>query len=52
MARFLILTATSGTNRELADVFATSATSKGHDADVVDLAEMDLPMFTLSLIHI
>ena len=48
MARFLILTATSGTNRELADVFASSAASKGHDADVVDLAEMDLPMFTMA----
>ncbi len=41
MARFLILTATSGTNRELADVFTSSAAYKGHDADVVDLAEID-----------
>ena len=47
MARFLMLTATSGTNRELADVFATTAIEKGHDADVIDLAELDLPMFTM-----
>ena len=48
MARFLMITATSGTNRELADVFAASATEKGHDAEIVDLAEMDLPMFTMA----
>ena len=48
MARFLMLTATSGTNRELADVFASTAIEKGHDADVVDLAEVDLPMFTMA----
>lgn len=48
MARFLMITATSGTNRDLADVFATTATRKGHDAEVVDLVEMDLPMFTMA----
>ncbi len=48
MARFLIMTATSGTNRELADVFASTATEKGHATEVVDLAEMDLPMFTMA----
>ena len=48
MARFLIITATSGANRELADVFATTATAKGHDGDVIDLAEMDFPMFTIA----
>mgnify|MGYP006083366601 CR=1 FL=1 len=48
MARFLMVTATSGANRELADVFASTATAKGHDADVVDLAEMDIPMFTIA----
>jgi len=48
MARFLMITATSGTNRELADVFASTATEKGHDAEVIDLAEMDLPMFTMA----
>ena len=48
MARFLIIAATSGTNRELADVFATSAAAKGLDAEVVDLADMDLPMFSMA----
>ena len=48
MARFLMITATSGTNRELADVFVSTATAKGHDAGVVDLAEMNLPMFTVA----
>jgi len=48
MARFLIMTATSGANRELADTFAATVAEKGHDSEVVDLAEMDLPMFTLA----
>ena len=48
MASFLMITATSGTNRELADVFASTATGMGHDVEVVDLAEMDLPMFTMA----
>ena len=48
MANILIITATSGTNRELADVFAATATAKGHITEVVDLAEIDLPMFTIS----
>ncbi|HJM67447.1 MAG TPA: NAD(P)H-dependent oxidoreductase [Candidatus Thalassarchaeaceae archaeon] len=48
MARFLMITATSGTNRDLADVFASTATAKGHDAEVVDIAEMNLPMFTMA----
>ena len=48
MARFLMITATSGTNHELAEVFASTATAKGHDAHVVDLAEMDIPMFTVA----
>ena len=48
MARFLMITATSGTNRELADVFATTAIEKGHEAEIVDLVEMDLPMFTMA----
>ena len=46
--RFLMITATSGTNRELADNFASAAAAKGHDANVIDLAEMDLPMFTMA----
>ncbi len=48
MARFLMITATSGTNRELADTFVATATEKGHDAEIIDLAEMDLPMFTMA----
>ncbi len=43
-----MITATSGTNRELADIFASTAIAKGHDANVVDLVEMDLPMFTVA----
>ncbi|MBN17409.1 MAG: NADPH-dependent oxidoreductase [Euryarchaeota archaeon] len=48
MAHFLIMTATSGTNRELADKFASAAESKGHTNQIVDLSEMDLPMFTVA----
>jgi len=48
MARFVMITATSGTNRELAETFASTATAKGHTAEIVDLAEMDLPMFTIA----
>ena len=48
MARFVMITATSGTNRELAETFASAATAKGHTAEIVDLAEMDLPMFTIA----
>jgi chromate reductase len=48
MAKFLMITATTGTNLELAERFATVAREKGHDATVVDLVEMDLPMFTVA----
>jgi|TARA_B100001996_G_scaffold27233_1_gene20907 NAD(P)H-dependent FMN reductase len=48
MAKFLMITATSGTNLELAERFAGVAREKGHDADVVDLVQMDLPMFTVA----
>ena len=48
MANFLMITATSGTNLELAERFASVARDKGHAADIVDLAEMDLPMFTIA----
>ena len=48
MAKFLMITATSGTNLELAERFASVARDKGHTADIVDLAEMDLPMFTIA----
>ena len=43
-----MITATTGTNLELAERFATVAREKGHDATVVDLVEMDLPMFTVA----
>ncbi|DAC27685.1 MAG TPA: NADPH-dependent oxidoreductase, partial [Candidatus Poseidoniales archaeon] len=43
-----MITATSGTNLELAERFAGVAREKGHDADVVDLVEMELPMFTVA----
>tara|TARA_X000000368_G_C23052774_1_gene722294 strand:- start:70 stop:567 length:498 start_codon:yes stop_codon:yes gene_type:complete len=48
MAKFLMITATSGTNLELAERFANVAKDKGHEADLVDLAAMDLPMFTVA----
>ncbi len=48
MAKFLMITATSGTNLELAERFADVARDKGHHADIVDLAAMDLPMFTVA----
>ena len=47
MAKFLMITATSGTNLELAERFADVARVKGHHAEIVDLAAMDLPMFTV-----
>ena len=47
MAKFLMITATSGTNLELAERFADVAKDKGHHADIVDLVAMDLPMFTV-----
>ena len=48
MASFLMITATSGTNLELAQKFAENAQSKGHETEVIDLAAMDLPMFTMA----
>jgi chromate reductase len=48
MAKFLMITATSGTNLELAERFSNVAKDKGHDSDIVDLAAMDLPMFTVA----
>jgi len=48
MARFLMITATSGTNYELAQMFSNSAESKGHDCEIIDLSEMDLPLFTVA----
>ena len=48
MAKFLMITATSGTNLELAERFADVAKDKGHRVKIVDLAAMDLPMFTVA----
>ena len=48
MARFLMITATSGTNHELAVMFSNAAQAKGHDSEIIDLAEMDLPLFTIA----
>jgi NAD(P)H-dependent FMN reductase len=48
MAKLLMITATSGSNRELADKFAEAAEGMGHDSDVLDLAEVDMPMFTVA----
>ena len=48
MVRFLIVTATSGTNYELAEMFSTSAEAKGHDGEIIDLSELDLPLFTVA----
>jgi len=48
MARFLIITATSGTNYDLAEMFSKSAVSKGHDTEIIDLSEMNLPLFTVA----
>ncbi len=47
MARFLMITATSDTNRELADTFASTAIEKGHEAEVVDLVTLGLPLFNV-----
>ena len=44
-----MITATSGTNFELAEKFAENAQSKGHETEIIDLAEMGLPMFTVAL---
>ena len=48
MVRFLIVTATSGTNYELAEMFSTSAEAKGLDVEIIDLSELDLPLFTVA----
>ena len=43
-----MITATGGTNRELAEKFAATAREMGHDADIADLSVMDFPMFTVA----
>ena len=48
MAKILMITATGGTNRELAEKFADTAKEMGHDADIADLSAMDFPMFTVA----
>jgi NAD(P)H-dependent FMN reductase len=48
MARFLMIAATSGTNQELAEMFSNAAQAKGHDTETVDLAELNLPLFTMA----
>ncbi|HIE63007.1 MAG: NADPH-dependent oxidoreductase [Methanobacteriota archaeon] len=48
MSEFLIISATSGENKELAEKFSEAASNQGHSSQVIDLAEMDLPMFTVA----
>ena len=48
MAKVLMITATSDNNRTLAEKFADTARDMGHDADVIDLVELDMPMFTVA----
>jgi len=48
MAKILMLTATSDNNKNLAELFASKAEEMGHEADVIDLAELDMPMFTVA----
>ena len=47
MAKILMITATSDNNRTLADKFADAARKMGHEADVIDLVELDMPMFSV-----
>lgn len=48
MSKVLMITATGGTNYELAKKFATKAEDLGHDSDIVDLSDIDFPMFTVA----
>ena len=48
MAKILMITATSDNNRTLADKFADAAREMGHEADVIDLVELDMPMFSVA----
>ena len=41
-----MITATSDNNLALAQKFADAAREMGHDADLVNLAELDMPLFT------
>lgn len=48
MAKLLMLSATSDNNKNLAELFAAKAEEMGHEASVIDLVEMDMPMFTVA----
>ena len=48
MAKILMITATSDNNRALADKFGDAAREMGHEADVIDLVELDMPMFSVA----
>ena len=43
-----MITATSDNNRALAEKFADSAREMGHEADIIDLVELDMPMFSVA----
>ena len=43
-----MITATSDNNLALAQKFADAAREIGHDADIVNLAELDMPLFTVA----
>jgi len=43
-----MITATSDNNRDLAEKFADAAREMGHEAELVNLAELDMPMFTVA----
>ncbi|MBJ61772.1 MAG: NADPH-dependent oxidoreductase, partial [Euryarchaeota archaeon] len=48
MANILMITATSDNNRALADKFADAARGLGHEANVIDLVALDMPMFSVA----
>jgi NAD(P)H-dependent FMN reductase len=48
MAKILMITATSDNNLALAETFANAAREMGHEADIVDLVKLDMPMFTVA----
>jgi len=48
MAKILMITATSDNNLALAEKFADAASGMGHESDIVNLAELDMPMFTVA----
>jgi chromate reductase len=48
MAKILMITATSDNNLALAEKCSDAAREMGHEADIVNLAELDFPMFTVA----